>query len=177
MKKPIFNKKWIILQEIGEGNTSKVYKVKSNVSGEIAALKILKMDHLKKITSKCDFQNEIFIMNSLKFHQNVVKILDSGTQGIVDQGNGKYVPGLHYILMEHVEGGLLFELCRKMGGMGEEAGREFMTQILNVLDYMHNVKGYCHRDIKVENILIDHQLNLKLTDFGFAASYEIDNLR
>lgn len=80
-------------------------------------------------------------------------------------------------MMEYVEGGLLFNLCESMGNLGEEASRELMTQLLDILDYMHNQKGFCHRDIKIENILIDKQLNLKLTDFGFSASDNIEHLQ
>lgn len=56
MSKPIFNKKWSLTQEIGEGNTSRVYKVKHLVTGQVAALKILKTKHMQKANAKSDFQ-------------------------------------------------------------------------------------------------------------------------
>lgn len=68
-----------------------------------------------------------------------------------------------------------FELCEKMGGMGESVGRFFMNQILDTLQYMHK-KGVVHRDLKLENILYDDQMNLKIVDFGFATYKNIKKL-
>ena len=77
--------------------------------------------------------------------------------------------------MEYVEGGLLFDLCQNMGAMGEEAGRFFLHQMLNSVEYMHNLR-VVHRDLKLENILIDDNMNLKIADFGFACYKSIDTL-
>jgi len=57
-------------------------------------------------------------------------------------------------LLEYVSGGLLFDVCQTLGGMGEEGGRYFMTQMIDVLKYVHG-KGVVHRDLKLENILVD----------------------
>jgi serine/threonine protein kinase len=54
--------------------------------------------------------------------------------------------------------------------MGEFAGKFFMKQIIDALSYLHNTKSIAHRDLKLDNILIDDDLNLILADFGYATS-------
>ena len=78
-------------------------------------------------------------------------------------------------MMEYVEGGLLFDFCQSMSGMGEDAGRFMMHQLLDALKYMHDLRCV-HRDLKLENILIDENLNLKIADFGFACYKTINEL-
>ena len=50
--------------------------------------------------------------------------------------------------------------------MGEDGGKYFLSQMLDVLQYMHG-KGVVHRDLKLQNILVDDFANLKVADFGF----------
>jgi serine/threonine protein kinase len=57
-----------------------------------------------------------------------------------------------------------------MGAMGEEAGKFFLNQMLEIIDYMHNEKATVHRDLKPENILVDNLLSIKFADFGFSTS-------
>jgi len=89
--------------------------------------------------------------------------------------SGREIKNLVYIILEYVSGGLLFDLCQTVGGMGEDAGRFFLSQMIDVLSYMQG-KGVVHRDLKLENILVDDQMNLKVADFGFATYKKINKL-
>jgi serine/threonine protein kinase len=99
-----------------------------------------------------------------------------GDAGKVNKPSGRVIENLVFIVMEFVQGGLLFDLCQTMGAMGEDAGRFFLHQMLDSVEYMHSRK-VVHRDLKLENILVDDNLNLKLADFGFSCYKNIDALQ
>lgn len=103
-------------------------------------------------------------------------MLDFGDAGQVVKPSGRVISNLVFIVMEYVSGGLLFDLCQTMGAMGEDAGRFFLHQMLDSVEFMHS-RRVVHRDLKLENILIDDDLNLKLADFGFACYKNIDALQ
>lgn len=90
--------------------------------------------------------------------------------------SGRQINNLVYIILEYVTGGLLFDVCQTLGGMGEEGGKYFLSQMLDVLQYMHG-KGVVHRDLKLENILVDDFMNLKVADFGFATFRKVHALK
>ena len=120
-------------------------------------------------------QNEITILKSMK-HSGIINMTEYGDSGKVVKPSGRVIENLVYIVMEFIQGGLLFDLCQTMGKMGEDAGRFFLNQMLDSVEYMHN-KSVVHRDLKLENILVDDNLNLKVADFGFACYKNIDALR
>ena len=100
-------------------------------------------------------------------HQGIISMYEYGDAGQVVKPSGRVIENLVYIVMEFVQGGLLFDLCQSMGAMGEDAGRFFLHQMLDSVEFMHS-RRVVHRDLKLENILVDDNLNLKLADFGTA---------
>jgi len=94
---------------------------------------------------------------------------------LVNPATGKVSEGLVYIVMEFMEGGELYGLVEDLGALGEDAGRFFLRQLLDCVEYMHSQR-VVHRDLKLENILKDENLNLKLCDFGFATDKNINAL-
>lgn len=80
-------------------------------------------------------------------------------------------------MLELCSADTLYELSRKRTGrrVDEAEAKMIMRQVFSAVEYIHQ-NGFCHRDIKLTNILIDHDGNVKLIDFGFAA-YSEEKLR
>lgn len=172
---PIFNNKYEIVKSLGEGNTSKVYLAKLIGSENYVAIKILKEEFLRRDQdSILSVHNEITILKNLQ-HQGIIQMYEYGDAGQVVKPSGRVIENLVYIVMEFVQGGLLFDLCQSMGAMGEDAGRFFLHQMLDSVEFMHS-RQVVHRDLKLENILVDDNLNLKLADFGFSCYKNINAL-
>lgn len=165
---PVLNGKYEMMSTLGEGNTSKVYLAQTlEEPKSYVAIKILRDEFLKSEDSKQAVINEVVILQALK-HPNIVKIIEFGDNGHVQKPSGRELKNLVYIVLEYIQGGLLFDICQLVGGLGEDGGRFFFKQMLNSLEYMASMK-VSHRDLKLENILVDCDLTLKIADFGYAA--------
>ena len=102
-------------------------------------------------------------------------MLDYGSNGNIVKLSGREYNDKVYIVLEYVKGYLLYDLCQKFVCFGEDYGRFFMKQLVEALEHMQS-NNVAHRDLKLENILIDEDLNLKITDFGFATYKDITSL-
>jgi len=77
-------------------------------------------------------EQEISILHGLK-HKNITKIIDYGSDGVVLKASGKRIENLVYIMLEYIDGGILFDTIQSCGKMGEEAGLYFMNQLIDVM--------------------------------------------
>ena len=96
-------------------------------------------------------------------------------RGVAD-GDNTYT----YLVTEYLGHNFVnfFDLIEASGGsgFGEDAGRLFLRQMLDALEYMHEEVSICHRDMKLENILIDSQLTFKVIDLGLSASGDLSRV-
>jgi len=131
------------------------------------ALKLIRREYLEACEDHLEaLQSEVAILSGCN-HKNIVKVLASGSDGTLRLSNGQALSNLVYIIMEYVPGQTLFDHIQKQDGLGERQAKAIFNQLLDALEYME-CRSICHRDIKLENILIDKNLNVKLVDFGFA---------
>lgn len=69
--------------------------------------------------------------------------------------------------MPYYKFGEISELVKERNGLGEAASMKYFIQIASAIEYLHNL-DIAHRDIKLENVLLDNSNNAKLIDFGFS---------
>ena len=89
-------------------------------------------------------------------------MIEKGTDGQLMKPSGKMIHDINYIVMDYVESEELFGFLKKtfeVDGMGESFARFFMHQVLDSLEYIHSEK-IVHRDVKLENLLIDRNMNV-----------------
>ena len=79
------------------------------------------------------------------------------------------------MLLEYVPHNF-YDVCETSGAMGEDVARFLMRQIVDAVKYLHNEKKAVHRDLKLENILLDDELNVKIADFGLGEYRNICSL-
>lgn len=143
------SKLYNVLNIIGHGSSAIVRKARGLHSNDMYAIKIIR----KRMQAKF-LEREVEILKQVN-HPNVIKY-----DNIID---GKH----HlYIVLEYVDGGDLFDRIAQ-NPLSEESARNIFTQILLAVEYLHDA-GIAHRDMKPENILLDKNDTVKLTDFGLA---------
>lgn len=72
------------------------------------------------------------------------------------------------MVLEYVPNGELFDYILKKNRLSEEEARKFFRQLIIGIKYIHD-QNICHRDIKPENLLLDKDMNIKISDFGLSA--------
>ena len=165
---PILDTKYILLSKIGDGLTAEVYLTKNIKNNEISATKIMKSDEEEenKTDKNKAFKTETEILKQIK-NDNIVNIIESG-EGIIEESNGKKGEKYPYLTLEYAEKGDLFNyIYYPKKGLGENLGKIIFKEILNGIKACHDNK-IVHRDLKLENILLDNNYKAKIADFGFA---------
>ena len=144
-----------IIEKIGSGGMSDVYRAKDHSLGRDVAIKVLKSDFAQDSSFVTKFRAEAQSAAALE-HPNIVNIYDVGSED-----------GLYYIVMEYIEGITLKQYIAKKGRLGYNEALSIAIQMARGIEAAHN-KGIVHQDIKPQNIIISKEGKVKVTDFGIA---------
>ena len=144
-----------VLDKIGAGGMSDVYKVRDHKLNRFVAIKFLKPEYCEDKNFVKNFRIEAQSAAAL-LHPNVVSVYD------VNQTDGIY-----YIVMEYVDGITLKKYIEKNGKLPVKEATSIAIQIAQGISAAHNA-NIIHRDIKPQNVLISREGKIKVTDFGIA---------
>lgn len=144
-----------ILEKIGSGGMSDVYKAKCHKLNRLVAIKVLKSEFTSDATFVSKFKMEAQAAAGLS-HPNIVNIYD-----VVDEGD------IHFIVMELVEGITLKSYITKKGHLEVKEAIGIAIQVASGIEAAHE-QHIIHRDIKPQNMLISMDGKVKVADFGIA---------
>lgn len=146
-----------ILKLIGGGGMSNVYLAHDIILSRDVAIKILRYDLSNEEELHRRFRREALSATSLT-NPNIVSIYDVGEDG-----------DMHYIVMEYIKGKTLKQYIQEFSPLSAARSVHIMKQLTSAIAHAHE-NGIIHRDIKPQNILMDEEGNVKITDFGIATS-------
>lgn len=144
-----------IISPIGSGGMANVYKAKDHKLNRFVAVKVLKKEYREDKVFISKFRAEAQSAAGLA-HANIVNVYDVGEEA-----------GLHYIVMELVEGITLKDYISNKGRLSVREATSIALQISAGLEAAHN-NGIIHRDVKPQNIIISTDGKVKVADFGIA---------
>ncbi|XP_052248155.1 cyclin-dependent kinase 12-like isoform X2 [Dreissena polymorpha] len=160
-----------IIEIIGEGTFGQVYKAKDSRTGDLVALKKVRLENEKEgfpITAV----REIKILRQLN-HPSIINLMEIVTdkQDAVDFRNDR---GAFYLVFEYMDHDLMGILESGLVTFEEIHIASFMKQLLEGLQYCHR-KNFLHRDIKCSNILLNNKGQIKLGDWGLGRLYDAED--
>ncbi len=144
---------------VGSGGMSSVYRAHDRVLERTVALKVLHERLVPQTDVVERFSREAKLVAGLS-HHNIVAVIDRGEYG-----------GTPFIVLEYVAGENLKQLVGRQGPLSVERALELTIEIAEGLAFAHQ-KGFVHRDVKPQNVLLNGKGEAKVTDFGIARPLE-----
>ena len=151
----MIGERYEILEKIGTGGMSDVYKAKDHKLNRFVAMKVLKQEFSENTNFVSKFRIEAQAAAGL-MHPNIVNVYDVGEEN-----------GIYYIVMELVEGITLKKYIEKKARLSYKEAVSIAIQVSMGIEAAHN-NHIIHRDIKPQNIIISKDGKVKVTDFGIA---------
>ncbi len=139
---------------LGEGATCKVFQVRRKKTGKMYAVKVMGKDRI--------------LGNHRKIEQALTerKVLVEVRHPFIVQLHWTFQTRSHlYFVLEFCSGGELFYHLQKRGRFTDDVAKFYFAEVLLGLEYLHN-RNIIYRDLKLENILLDEEGHVRLTDFG-----------
>ncbi|XP_026556389.1 hormonally up-regulated neu tumor-associated kinase [Pseudonaja textilis] len=147
---------YLIGRKLGEGSFAKVREGLHVVTGEKVAVKVIDKKRAKKDTYVTkNLRREGQIQQMIR-HPNIAQLLD-----ILETENS------YYLVMELCPGGNLMHKIYEQKRLEEHEARKYIRQLILAVEHLHRA-GVVHRDLKIENLLLDEDNNIKLIDFGLS---------
>lgn len=157
------NERYQIIKSIGEGGMANVYLAQDVILDRRVAIKVLRGDLANDEKFIRRFNREAVSASQLA-HPNIVEIYDVGED-----------ENTHYIVMEYIEGKTLKQLLKKRGHLTVGEAVDIMSQLADGVAVAH--RSYIiHRDLKPQNIMIQEDGQIKITDFGIAMAMNSSQL-
>uniref|UniRef100_A0A3P9DPW6 non-specific serine/threonine protein kinase n=1 Tax=Maylandia zebra TaxID=106582 RepID=A0A3P9DPW6_9CICH len=147
-----------VMETLGKGTYGKVKKAVERASLKTVAIKSIRKERITDNLDRIHIQREIEITSSLS-HPNIIRFHE------VFESRDKIV-----IVMEYASRGELYDYIQERRRLPETEARSIFRQITSAVHYCHK-NGVVHRDLKLENILLDQDLNVKLADFGLSNNF------
>ncbi len=153
--RPLLVGSYVLLEKLGEGGMGAVYKARNWKLGRIVAMKLIRKDRLDSEVAVKRFRREIQAAARLA-HPNIVHAYDADEAG-----------GVHFLVMEYVEGTDLGKLLKRRGPLPVAAACDYVRQAALGLQHAFE-QGMVHRDVKPANLLLTAAGVVKVMDFGLA---------
>ncbi|KXJ77816.1 hypothetical protein RP20_CCG006465 [Aedes albopictus] len=152
-----------IIKKLGQGTYGKVQLGINKETGQEVAIKTIKKSKIETEADLIRIRREVQIMSSVQ-HPNIIHIYE------VFENREKMV-----LVMEFAAGGELYDYLSERKVLSEEEARRIFRQVATAIYYCHKHK-ICHRDLKLENILLDENGHAKIADFGLSNVFDEQRL-
>lgn len=151
-----------VLRKLGHGTYGKVQLAVNKDTGQEVAIKTIKKAKIENEQDLIRIRREIQIMSYVQ-HPHIIHIHE------VFENKEKIV-----LVMQYASGGEMYDYLKTRKSLAETEARRIFRQIVSAVYYCHKNR-ICHRDLKLENILLDEKGNAKIADFGLSNIFSENN--
>jgi len=174
---------FVLLDQVGKGGMGRVFKALHRPSGAFAAIKVLPEEaaqasvpsKMPMVTETTQVQDNRPSAALSRFHQEVLAASRLCHRNIVSTYDAGEEDGIHYLVMEYVDGRDLGTLVQKHGPLPVDSVIGWILQAARGLEYAH-AKNVIHRDIKPGNLLLNQEGTIKILDMGLARVVEEETM-